>query len=134
LVQTPENSVYFSGDTGYGPHFREINRRYGSVDFALLECGQYNPNWATIHMMPEETALAAQDLEARVMMPVHWGAFTLSLHDWNDPAIRVTEAAEKLNQAIVIPQIGELLIVDEEPKPRDAWWENLAAKLLPKGA
>lgn len=134
LVRTPESSIYFSGDTGYGPHFKEINERFGAIDFALLECGQYNPNWATIHMMPEETAQAAQDLQAKVMMPVHWGAFTLSLHDWNDPAIRVTEAADKLNQAIVIPQIGELLVVNEEPKPRNAWWEVLASQLFSKGA
>lgn len=125
LVRNSDISLYFSGDTGYGPHFKEIYERYGAVDFALLECGQYNKNWADIHMMPEETVQAALDLQAKTMMPVHWGAFTLSLHDWNDPAIRVSKAAEAQNQAIVIPQIGEVLHIDEQPTSRTNWWANL---------
>jgi L-ascorbate metabolism protein UlaG (beta-lactamase superfamily) len=124
LLMGQDLSLYFSGDTGYGDHFKEINQRYGAVDFALLECGQYNQNWADIHMMPEQTAQAAVDLDAKIMMPVHWGAFTLSLHDWYDPAIRVQAAAEALNQPIVIPQIGEIMLIDDEPKPRAPWWEQ----------
>lgn len=122
-------SLYFSGDSGCGPHFKEINERYGAIDFALLECGQYNQNWADIHMFPEQTVQAAVDLEARVMMPVHWGAFTLSLHEWYDPAERAVAAAAKINQPIVIPQIGELITLVEEPKPRAAWWGKMVTQL-----
>jgi L-ascorbate metabolism protein UlaG (beta-lactamase superfamily) len=117
-----QHSLYFSGDTGYGPHFKEINQRLGAVDFALLECGQYNKNWADIHMMPEQTVQAAVDLQAKLMMPVHWGAFTLSLHDWYDPAIRVSKAAQEMAMPLVIPQIGEIMQLQQEPSPRVPWW------------
>jgi L-ascorbate metabolism protein UlaG (beta-lactamase superfamily) len=133
LLKGNDISLFFSGDTGYGTHFDEIYQRHGAVDFALLECGQYNKNWADIHMLPEQTAQAAKDLHAKVMMPVHWGAFTLSLHDWYDPAVRVQAAADELNQPIVIPQIGELMLIDDEPKQRNAWWENMTAAITNEG-
>ncbi len=129
LLKSDDFSLYFSGDSGYGPHFKEVFERYGAVDFALIECGQYNVNWADIHMLPEQSVQAARDLQARVMMPVHWGAFTLSLHDWFEPAVRATAAAEQAGQPIVIPQIGELMLVNNEPIPRNAWWENVLAEL-----
>lgn len=47
------------------------------LDFVMLECGQYNELWKDIHMMPEQTVQAAIDLKAKLMMPIHWGAFTL---------------------------------------------------------
>ena len=31
-------------------------------------------------MMPEKTAIAAKDVKAKVMMPIHWGCFTLAMH------------------------------------------------------
>jgi L-ascorbate metabolism protein UlaG (beta-lactamase superfamily) len=130
LLKGSDISLYFSGDTGYGEHFKEINEHYGAVDFALLECGQYNKNWADIHMMPEETAKAARDLDAKIMMPVHWGAFTLSLHDWYDPAVRVKAAADELGQKVVIPQIGEIMLINDEPKPRTPWWKQATVFLV----
>ena len=122
-LKSDDFSLFFSGDTGYSPHFTEIRQRLGAVDFALLECGQYNPAWADIHMMPEETVKAARDLEAGVMMPVHWGAFTLSIHAWNEPAQRVVAEAQKQNQAIVVPRIGERLDLISPPTTIRPWWD-----------
>lgn len=123
-LKTTSQSIYFSGDTGYGPHFKEIKQRLGAVDFALLECGQYNEEWADIHMMPEQTVQAAVDLDAKLMMPVHWGAFTLSLHSWTDPINRVSRAANTVNQRLIAPQIGEVVELALEPKARTPWWQS----------
>ncbi|MDX5320600.1 MAG: MBL fold metallo-hydrolase, partial [Bacteroidota bacterium] len=84
VVMHEGKRIYFSGDSGYGRHFKEIGNKYGPFDFAMMECGQYNERWTEIHMMPEETAKAAQDVQAKSFMPIHWGAFTLAMHDWND--------------------------------------------------
>jgi len=73
----------------------------------MIECGQYNKNWADIHMMPEESVQAAKDLKSSIMMPIHWGAFTLSLHDWTDPIERVIKAANDLEIPISTPMIGQ---------------------------
>ena len=124
FVATEQSSLFFSGDTGYGPHFTEIKEKLGSPDFALLECGQYNQDWADIHMMPEQTVQAAKDLEAKVMMPVHWGAFTLALHSWTDPVERAIAEATKLQQAIVTPEIGAIVELSQQPATTSSWWKK----------
>lgn len=116
-------SIYFSGDSGYGRHFKEIGEKYGPFDFAMMECGQYNERWKEIHMMPEETAQAAKDIQAKAFMPIHWGAFTLALHEWNDSPKRVTAAAEKLGIPIITPIIGETMQLNALA-PLNKWWEE----------
>ncbi len=124
VIKGKNESIYFSGDSGYAPHFKEIGEKYGPFDISLMECGQYNEDWRAIHMMPEETVQAAIDLKSKLFMPIHWGAFTLAFHDWNDPAERVTKAANKLNIPISTPKIGEVLIVGDSIYPKERWWTS----------
>jgi len=42
IIQSPTENIFFSGDSGYADHFKEIGTKYGPFDFAMLECGQYN--------------------------------------------------------------------------------------------
>lgn len=122
IIRSEDRNVYFSGDGGYGPHFTEIGEKYGPFDLAMMECGQYNENWAQIHMMPEETAKAAMDVKAKVFMPIHWGAFSLALHDWDDPVIRVTKKAEELEMPIIVPKIGQPIHFNESEENLEKWW------------
>lgn len=122
IVKGSVDKIYFSGDGGYGPHFKEIGEKYGPFDFAMMECGQYNENWAQIHMMPEEAAQAALDVGAGKFMPIHWGAFTLALHSWTDPVERVTKKANELNANVVTPEIGEWIYLDSDNQYSDPWW------------
>ncbi len=125
VIQTTTENIYFSGDSGYGYHFKEIGKKYGPFDFAMLECGQYNPMWADIHMMPEETAQAGLDLRAKTIMPIHWGGFKLALHSWTDPIERVSKKAKELNVSLVTPKIGEVLVVKDSTQVFSNWWEGL---------
>jgi L-ascorbate metabolism protein UlaG (beta-lactamase superfamily) len=126
MVKGKHTNIYFSGDSGYGPHFKEIGQRFGPFNLAMMECGQYNEKWKAIHMMPEQTMQAFLDVQGEVLMPIHWGAFDLSVHPW-------TESVERLNRAnstsafIATPAIGTRYPVDAHP-PTTAWWEPL---LLP---
>ncbi len=124
VIKSPQTNLYFSGDTGYGPHFKTIGEEHGPFDFAMLECGQYDERWESIHMMPEQTVKAAQDLNAKLMMPIHWGAFKLSLHDWNDPVIRASAEAQRLGMPFITPQIGATISLDGAPIATENWWEN----------
>lgn len=116
--------IYFSGDGGYGPHFREIGQKYGPFDLALLECGQYNENWKDIHMMPEETAQAGLDVHAKQVMPIHWGAFRLAMHSWTDPVDRLLIKAEDLGLPVQTPLIGESFNLKGEKVFDQKWWIN----------
>jgi len=124
VLQTPTMKLYLGGDSGFDTHFAEIGSQYGPFDLAILECGQYNAYWKYIHMMPEETVQAGIDLKAKNIMPVHWGKFSLSLHDWDEPIKRATAEAEKKNASLIYPMIGEeidLRVLATGAK----WWEGV---------
>lgn len=123
VINSPQSNLYFSGDGGYGKHFREIGDKYGPFDHTFLECGQYNVQWAQIHMMPEELILANDDLRGKQILPIHWGAFTLALHPWTEPVDRLMAKADETEADIVTPEIGETIILGEyyESKP---WWNS----------
>ena len=124
VLKTPTHNIFIGGDSGYDTHFKTIGEQYGPFDLAILECGQYNYFWKYIHTMPEETALAATDLKAKLLLPVHWAKFTLALHPWTEPIERVTKKAAELNQPIATPMIGEVLEISPLT-PRGGtkkWW------------
>ncbi|MBL7857374.1 MAG: MBL fold metallo-hydrolase [Cyclobacteriaceae bacterium] len=124
VLRTSVYSVFIGGDSGYDATFREIGNKYGPFDLAILECGQYNARWPYIHMMPEQTAQASVDLQARVFMPVHWARFSLSLHPWKDPIERVTRQAENLHALITTPVIGEPIKLGGETL-NAPWWDTI---------
>ena len=37
VIKTDSTSIYFSGDSGYGSHFKEIGEQYGPFDLAMME-------------------------------------------------------------------------------------------------
>ncbi|KQC29087.1 membrane protein [Flagellimonas eckloniae] len=123
VIISATDRLYFSGDSGYGNHFKEIGKKYGPFDFAMMECGQYNTRWPDIHMFPEETAQAGLDVSAKIVMPIHWGAFKLALHSWTDPIERVTQKADELGLQLVAPQIGEVISLNKlDQRVTDKWW------------
>lgn len=56
-------------------------------------------------MMPEETAQAALDLKAKILIPVHRAKFALSLHPRNEPIERVLQKGQELGVIITTPMI-----------------------------
>jgi L-ascorbate metabolism protein UlaG (beta-lactamase superfamily) len=123
VISSSTYRLYLGGDSGYDDHFKAIGDKYGPFDIAFLECGQYNWKWPFIHMMPEQTVQASIDLKARVLMPVHWGKFTLSVHPWNESAERATKAADSLNVKLTTPRIGEPIFLDVS-YPNESWWRK----------
>lgn len=120
-LQTPSYRIFIGGDSGYDTHFARIGQQFGPFDLAILECGQYNKSWKYIHMMPEEVLSAAEDLKARVLMPVHWGKFSLALHAWNDPILRITECCNRKQFPLLTPLIGEAVNLADTLRP-NPWW------------
>jgi len=124
VIKGEASSIFFSGDSGYGPHFAEIGEKYGPFDLTLIECGQYDTQWAPIHMMPEQTIQAHLDVKGKLMIPIHWAAFTLALHDWTDPVERAVKAAQERGTLLATPQIGETVVVHSPNYPSTPWWRQ----------
>jgi len=123
-VKGKSNSIYISGDSGYNAHFEEIGKRFGSFDIACVECGAYNENWSEIHMIPEESVQASADLNAKVMLPMHWAGFDLSTHAWDEPISRALDYAHKLEVKTTTPMIGQVNSFDRPIEYKKWWIEN----------
>lgn len=124
VIRSKDERIFFSGDSGYGEHFKAIGKNYGPFDLALMECGQYNESWPDIHMFPEETAQAGADVGAKAIMPIHWGAFKLALHDWTDPVQRVSQRAKELQIPVWTPKIGESVYMTSTTASEfGKWWQ-----------
>ena len=124
-IAGPAHRVYFSGDTGFGEHFREIGDRLGPFDLSLLKIGSYGPgqNWLDIHMEPEQAVESHIALNARRMLPVHWGTSNSAFHAWDEPIKRAVTAGRERGIDIVTPRLGEVLTVGA-PFNSVSWWER----------
>jgi L-ascorbate metabolism protein UlaG (beta-lactamase superfamily) len=105
-------------------HFAEIGRKFSGFDLVFLDCGQYDKRWASIHMNPEETVQAAEDLQAKALLPAHVGKFTTARHPWDEPFIRIAEASRKENIRLLTPQIGEQFFLNNIQTEMSQWWKN----------
>ena len=68
-------AVFFSGDSGYGPHYRAIGEALGPFDLTFIENGAYSTNWPFVHHFPEQAVQAHRDIKAAL------GASALSITD-----------------------------------------------------
>lgn len=125
ILQDEYHNVYYTGDTGYGGFFEEIKERYGKPDLMLSEDGQYDPKWPYTHMKPEEVLKAAEDMETKWLLPVHWAGFVLSRHAWDDPVEQLTALAEESDISVATPKIGETVYFAEIEKYQEKWWKDV---------
>jgi len=118
------HKIFFSGDGGYSDEYAEIGEKYGPFDIAIIEAGQYNEAWSSIHMFPEQSVQASIDLNASTILPIHNTKYVLSLHKWDAPLERVTAAGELLNQQVSTPYIGDTFVLGGE-NPDTRWWRDV---------
>ena len=87
VVEHPSFRFYWAGDSGYGPHFKEIGRRFAPIDLAALPIGSYEPRWfmKDMHINPAEAVLAHKDLGATHTVAAHWGTFEMTDESMDEP-------------------------------------------------
>lgn len=127
-VRGPRSSFYFSGDTGLTSEFHDVRKRLGPFDLVMLEVGAFHPAWGDIHLGPERALSALDWLGGGAFLPVHWGAFDLALHPWDEPAEALYELAPQRAVQLLMPELG----VPVEPVHAQAiapapWWRSVAA-------
>ena len=86
VISGPSGNVYFAGDNGYGPHFKEIARRFSPIMVAIIPISPYQPKSKTktsattrmkVHMGPEEAVQTHLDLGAQTSIAAHLQTFQL---------------------------------------------------------
>jgi len=123
VIELSGHKLFFCGDSGYTKSFKEIGEKFGPFDLTMMEAGQFSQYWPQIHMMPEETVQAHIDLKGKILLPIHWAKFNLSLHSWTEPIQRVIQEANNKNVKVATPKIGEVFILQNKV-PTDVWWMN----------
>ena len=87
-----------------------------------MENGQYDQDWKYIHMMPDETAQAADDLRARaVLLGMQDDSFwrnTAGMNRINGWRLPAKERAWRL----LTPVQGEPVWVADKTQSFNAWW------------
>ncbi|RZL36128.1 MAG: hypothetical protein EOP35_11635 [Rubrivivax sp.] len=107
VIETPKHRVFFSGDTGLTSEYAAIRERLGPFDLVMLEVGAFHPSWGDIHLGPENALKAYELLGGGAFLPVHWGTFSLALHDWDQPAETLLALGPKQGAQLLMPRLGE---------------------------
>jgi L-ascorbate metabolism protein UlaG (beta-lactamase superfamily) len=114
ILKANGRTIYFGGDTGYGPHLAQVAELFGPIDYYLAGVGAYKPEWfmGPSHMAPTDAARSAQELNARVLIPMHYGTFDLSNESLGDPQRVLEKRAEQdpaLKRRLRVLAVGEVL-------------------------
>jgi L-ascorbate metabolism protein UlaG (beta-lactamase superfamily) len=91
VIRSPQGVAYHAGDTGYFDGFADIAKNCGTIDWAMLPIGAYEPRWFMHpqHMDPDESVRAFDLLQARFFVPMHWGTFRLTDEPVSEPLARI---------------------------------------------
>ena len=125
LLESNGYKLFIGGDSGYDNHLKMIGDKFGSIDFALLEAGQYDKNWRYIHEMPEEFIQSAMDIKTKRIIPVHNSKFSICNHTWYDPLDRISDLAANTDLNIITPKIGEVVELKNNSQQFSPWWKEV---------
>lgn len=125
MIKADDFKIYIGGDGGYGPHFVEIGKRFGSVDVAILDSGQHNQDWRNIHMMTDEVVKASKDLKAKALLPSHICKLCLANHAWNEPLDELSEMMKNEKFSFMTPIIGEKVELKSNKRTENSWWKSI---------
>lgn len=77
MIETSQHRLYFAGDTAYSGHFKTIANEFPAIDIAFMPIAPCEPRkyLHTSHINAAEAGQAFQDLDAKIMIPMHWGTF-----------------------------------------------------------
>jgi L-ascorbate metabolism protein UlaG (beta-lactamase superfamily) len=123
VIRSQKHAVFFSGDTGLTTEYESIRKKFGPFDLTMLEVGAYYPAWGDIHLGPDN-AMKAHAMLGGVLLPIHWGTFSLAMHAWDQPVERLLELAPKTDAQLVMPKLGQAV----EPAHVDSptpWWREV---------
>jgi L-ascorbate metabolism protein UlaG (beta-lactamase superfamily) len=123
VVQSERHRVFFSGDTGLTTEYVAIRERLGPFDLVMLEVGAFHPAWGDIHLGPLNALKAHALLGGGAFLPVHWGTFSLAMHEWDEPAETLLKLAPTQGVPLLMPRLGEA-VEPAHVAPAQPWWRT----------
>jgi L-ascorbate metabolism protein UlaG (beta-lactamase superfamily) len=96
IIQVHDTTIFFGGDSAYSKYYCEIGELFPRVDYFITGIGAYEPRWfmKPIHKSPDEAVQAFVDMNAGVLIPMHYGTFDLSDEPPGQPLRDLTTAAK----------------------------------------
>ncbi|MGF1680077.1 MBL fold metallo-hydrolase [Photobacterium minamisatsumaniensis] len=128
-IQAETGSIFYSGDSAYGDHFKEIGQKLGPFDMTFIEVaanvkdGKGYPVEGWGHMQAAHTMQAHLDVGGDKLFPVHWSTFELFLHKWDEPVNDLIAEAKMSDVELVTPLIGQSLNLSL-PYQTTYWWQS----------
>lgn len=106
VVERNGRTLYYSGDTGFGTHFYDIQKNY-NPDIVILPIGAYKPRFILkkYHLSPLEAAHAGKIFINALLYPCHFGTYTLS---FDSPEIALPEFISECYQTNVPWRLARL--------------------------
>ncbi len=99
MVHSGDCKVFHCGDSAYFEGFKEIGKHH-TPDVALMPIGAYDaPSGRDVHMNPEEAIRAFIEMEAGILIPMHYGTFPLGNEPDHEPVERLIAEADRLGVA-----------------------------------
>ncbi len=128
LLEIAGKKIYIGGDSGYDPFFKTLGQQHPDIDLAILENGQYDQQWATIHLLPEDLVQVIQDLAPKKVLTVHHAKYSLARHTRDEPLEKITQAAKTFDFPLITPMIGEVVELDNPEQPFQQWRKSAPAE------
>lgn len=122
VIKGKEKNLFWSGDTGYSKHFKQIGRQYGPFDVAFVEIDAWNNGWPNTHLFPGQVLQVVKDVKAKYLFPIHLATFDLALHPWNESIKMVSEQADSSHVELITPVMGQKVIPGVTKTGK--WWEK----------
>lgn len=87
MIEHDSHNIYFAGDSSYDSHFKEIAKDFKSIHTALLPVGPVEPRDLVdhAHLDGKQAIQAFIDLNAKQLIPMHWGTFQFGAEDFEMP-------------------------------------------------
>lgn len=109
LVEGGSESIFFGGDTAYDKRFGEVGKKH-KIDIAIIPIGAYKPDtFRGVHCNPPDAIKAYHELNAKWLIPIHWGTFILSYEPIDEPIewLAAIRDEQELGNRIAILRHGE---------------------------
>jgi len=119
VIITKDFRFFFAGDSGYGPHFKEIGDRLGPFDLSAIPIGAYEPRWfmKNHHLNPDDAVKVHLDVRSKKSVAMHWGTFVLTDEPLDEPPILLRKAKKEhglKDDDFIVLKHGETIVIGND--------------------